>query len=78
MNIIVAGSRNVEDYELVVEKLNKLTGRLDEITIISGAARGADQLGERWAKENGHEVVQMKAEWHKYGKGAGYKRIEAR
>jgi hypothetical protein len=50
-------------------------GRPD-ITIISGTARGADQLGEYYAMKHGYNIERYPAEWDKYGRSAGYKRNE--
>jgi len=79
MKIIVAGSRNFNNYELLRDRLNYLlkdVSNKDEITIVSGGARGADQLGERYAKEKGYKTIRKLADWDKYGKSAGYKRNE--
>lgn len=72
--VIVAGGRNFSDYALLQQKLdyalkNKVT---EGITIVSGAARGADKLGERYAKERGYEIDSHPANWDRYGKSAGY------
>lgn len=76
MKVIIAGSRDFNDYELLKRKCDKiLSNSLDkEITIISGGARGADNLGEKYAKEKGYKVKIYKADWTKYGKKAGYLR----
>ncbi len=37
-------------------------------------ARGADRLGERYAKERGYPVRLFPADWEKFGKSAGYRR----
>lgn len=41
------------------------------ITIISGTANGADQLGERYAKEKGYKLEYYPADWERYGNAAG-------
>jgi hypothetical protein len=41
------------------------------IEVVSGAARGADIAGERWAEERDIPVKQFKADWDKHGKAAG-------
>ena len=41
-------------------------------TVISGGARGADSLGERWANENKKELLRFPADWGKYGRAAGH------
>jgi YspA, cpYpsA-related SLOG family len=76
--VIVAGSRDFNDYELLKRKLDvALMHKVSEgITIISGTARGADKLGERYAAEKGYNVIRMSADWNTYGKRAGYIRNE--
>jgi|BioPla2DNA2_1021312.scaffolds.fasta_scaffold39782_4 hypothetical protein len=74
--IIVAGSRTFNDYTYLKKSLDKLLVNKTSITIISGTARGADQLGERYAQENGYNLLKFPADWDKYGKSAGYKRNE--
>jgi len=72
--VIVAGGRDFNDYNLLKSKLDyALRNRIDEgITIVSGTARGADSLGERYAKEKGYPIDSKPADWNKYGKSAGY------
>jgi hypothetical protein len=72
--LIVAGGRDFVDYELLKSKLDyALRNRLNEgITIVSGVARGADKLGERYAKERGYAIDSHPADWDKFGKSAGY------
>lgn len=76
--VIIAGSRNFNDYELLKEKTDELLSNVIkegyDITIISGGARGADRLAERYAKERGFNLVVYNADWNKYGKSAGYRR----
>lgn len=46
------------------------------LEIISGGAKGVDQLGEKYAKENGLTLTQCIPDWDKYGKSAGFRRNE--
>ena len=71
MKIIVAGSREFKDYEMLKNKLDTLLINQKEIQIVSGGCRGADELGERYAKEKGYSLKVFKADWNKYGKKAG-------
>lgn len=71
MRIIVAGGRDFNDYELLKEKLDNESLSSEDI-IVSGDARGADKLGERYAKENCMWCTKYPAKWDKYGKSAGY------
>lgn len=72
--VIIAGSRNFDDYELLKTKMDYLLSQKQDIEIVSGAARGADQLGERYAAERGYALKQFPADWNTYGKSAGYRR----
>lgn len=74
--LIVAGSRNFNNYEYLKASLDYLLYDLVKekypITIISGTAKGADTLGERYAKERGYGIIRMPANWEEFGKRAGY------
>ena len=70
MRIGIIGSRTFNDYELVKETMNDYVGKTD--MVVSGGAKGADLLGERWAKDNGVQTLIFKPEWDKYGKRAGF------
>lgn len=71
MKIIVCGTRTFNYYLLLKRTLDKLTAKLKRITIITGAAKGADALAERWARENWRVVIRFHADWQKHGKKAG-------
>jgi hypothetical protein len=87
MRIIIAGGRTFTNYQLLKEKcfdiLRDLTSKdtilnnKELFEIVSGTARGADQLGERFAKEFGFKVIRFPADWDTWGKSAGYRRNEA-
>lgn len=72
--VIIAGSRNFNDYELLKQKCDIILSEQTDIEIVSGTASGADKLGEVYAKEKGYQLKQFPADWDKYGKSAGYKR----
>lgn len=72
MRVIIAGGRDFSNYDLLVEKCDYFLQDQDNITIISGGARGADDLGERYAEQKGYEIDRFPANWGKYGKGAGH------
>lgn len=73
--IIVAGSRNFTNYDLLKDILDSFIDQLPksaQIEIISGRARGADSLGEKFAKEMGYSLKYFPADWKHLGKKAGY------
>ena len=90
MKVIIAGSRGLKDYKTVEEAVKKSGFEVTEI--VSGGARGADILGEKYASENNLPVKIFKPDWdyidvpkykikkNKFGKlynvGAGFERNE--
>lgn len=74
--VIVAGSRDFRDYGLLERAMDHLLSNktTEEIEIVSGTARGADEMGERFAKEKGYALKQFPADWDTFGKSAGYRR----
>jgi hypothetical protein len=74
MKLIVAGSREFNDYDLLKRSIQENFQRSEVEEIVSGTARGADTLGEQFAKEYSIPVKQFPANWDLYGKSAGYRR----
>lgn len=72
IKVVVFGSRDFNNYELLKSWLDfYLQNVKDEIVIVSGTARGADTLGELYAKEHGYQVERYPANWKEYGNRAG-------
>lgn len=76
MKLIIAGSRGFSDKRLLFEKLDKLTAKTKITEVVSGGARGADKLGEEWAKKRKIPIKQFIPHWDILGKGAGFLRNE--
>lgn len=74
MKVIIAGGRDFKDYSVLRDYCDKILSRQDKIEIVSGNAKGADKLGERYALEKGFLLKILPADWDKYGKKAGYMR----
>lgn len=71
--VIIAGGRDFSDYNLLSTTMDHFLSRVnDEIIVVCGKARGADTLGELYAKERGYLVQYFPADWERYGKSAGY------
>lgn len=68
--IAIIGSRTFNDYELLSNSLEPHKHKIS--VIVSGGARGADRLGERWANENNIQTDIYYPDWNKHGKSAGY------
>jgi len=83
MRVIIAGSRDFNSFELLEFEVIRIFKKLkaegyfttrNDITIVSGTARGADQLGEKFAEKYNLKLERFPADWDKFGKSAGYKR----
>lgn len=65
MRLIIAGSRSIEDYELLKRVMIESNAKSKVTEVVSGGAKGVDRLGERWAREHKIKLTIMKAEWNK-------------
>lgn len=76
MRIIISGTRDFDDYELLSNEVDKFIEdslkEFDcEFEIVSGTCRGADSLGERYAEEKGYTIKRFNPNWNEYGRSAG-------
>lgn len=72
--VIIAGTRDFVDYQLLRQKCdNILSHKVHNfnIVVVSGTARGADRLGERYARERGFQIERYPADWNRDGNAAG-------
>jgi len=73
--LIVAGGRDFIDYDKLYQELMGLANgeyRDKDISIVSGVARGADELAIRFADTNEVQLYRFPAKWDQFGKGAGH------
>lgn len=75
--ILIAGSRDFDDYYTLINELDNLTHEPSRrsgwqtISIISGGSKGADALAKKYAKESFMEFKEFPANWDLHGKAAG-------
>lgn len=62
VKVIIAGSRGFNDYNRLKSELDMMLK--EKVIIVSGHAKGADMLGEQYAKEKGLEVEVHPAKWN--------------
>ena len=76
MRLIIAGPRRFTNYQHLCQTLAPERHRITQV--ITGGARGADQLGYRWAWK--HQVTHQlfRADWERFGKAAGVRRNHQR
>lgn len=68
MKLLITGSRNFDDYNVLkqaIEEVQKLQN--EKITmILHGGAKGADTLAQNWANENKISTQIIKPDYKKY------------
>lgn len=76
MRVIIAGGRDFNNYPLLREECIKIlhSHQYKPVEIVPDGARGADKLGEKFAKRFNYPLKVFPANWDKYGKRAGYLR----
>ena len=62
MKVIIAGSRDINEYLLIVSAIQE--SNFDITEIVSGGARGVDSLAEKYAKENKIPFKKVIAYWN--------------
>lgn len=79
--LLVTGSRDWDDKHAMEMALFNAYSRFaggvtgGQVTLIHGDARGADKMaGHIWLKHKAGPLEIVRADWHRYGKRAGYMR----
>lgn len=69
MKLSIVGSRSFSDYALLKASILK---SFPEVSIVvSGGAKGADQMGQKFAEDMNLKTEIYLPDWKRYGKGAG-------
>jgi hypothetical protein len=78
VRIIIAGGRTFDNYPALsnfcwdaLKKIGVNNPSSENVTILSGGAKGADGLGEKFARENRLNLELFSADWKTYGRAAG-------
>lgn len=79
LRVIIAGSRDFDNLSKLTTDVTDILSKIpvdgiSKTRIISGTARGADQMGEQYARSTGCEISRFPADWDRLGKRAGYVR----
>ena len=72
MKLGVSGYRGFKDYHQFYREMTSFIeehGKPDEI--VSGGAKGADAMAERYAREENIPLLVYRPDWNKHGKKAG-------
>jgi len=69
MKTIIAGSRTIDDVEIVENAIRDSDFKITEV--VSGCGHGVDRIGEEWAGNNQVPIKYFPADWNAHGKAAG-------
>jgi hypothetical protein len=75
--LLVTGSRTWDDVRTIEQALGVILDRHPEgILLVHGAcSRGADAIADAYAARTpGYQIEAHPADWHRYGRAAGYRR----
>ena len=81
MKLIIAGGRNFTDYTYMTKCLCDNADVMKAVAVgtlqvVSGTAKGADTLGEKFAVDMKADVIRFPPEYSVYGRGAPLVRNE--
>ncbi len=76
MKIAIIGSRTFTNYQLLEDIVDqyKNVNQVHYTAVVSGGAKGADTLAERYAEKNNLKKIIYYPDWDRYGKKAGFLR----
>jgi predicted Rossmann fold nucleotide-binding protein DprA/Smf involved in DNA uptake len=72
MKLAIVGSRSFTDYEALEKELDSICESVKVTCVVSGGAKGADSLGQRYAESKGIDTQIFLPDWEKHGKAAGF------
>ena len=75
--LLVAGCRDFEDAGTFARVMEANISSMKDLVIIEGGAMGTDAMAKKFAQYYRVEIVEITADWEKYGRAAGPKRNDA-
>lgn len=72
--VIVAGPRDLFDYDLVERTIDFVLSGNPDVVIFHGGANGVDADADKYARKRGLGFRVFEADWKKFGLSAGPKR----
>lgn len=70
-HLCVSGTRNYTDYQTFAKIMERETKDMRIKLIISGGAKGADEMAKRYAQEKNITHITVHADWQRWGRRAG-------
>ncbi len=76
VSLAIIGSRSFEDYDRLcnIHCDGWDITLKDILCVVGGHCKGADLLGEKFAREHNIKICALTPNWKKYGRSAGFQR----
>lgn len=79
LSVIIAGSRSITELGDITSQRRIVTYAIETAPfvigeVVSGTARGVDQIGEDWATHHDVPIQRFSANWDEFGRSAGPRR----
>ena len=74
MRVAIVGSRTFTNPRVIAEAITRLQEKYDDLTIVSGGAKGTDSLAAAIVVARKIPLTVHLPEWSVYGKSAGFRR----
>lgn len=71
MIVLVCGGRSFQRKEWLFRVLDMFNKKYTIVELVNGGAIGADELARAWARDHDVPIKLFKADWNRYGRGAG-------
>jgi hypothetical protein len=71
MRILITGSRDWANWNLLNNTLNEYANEHDIVIVHGDCPTGADAMAQRWASNQKVQVERYPANWKRYGRSAG-------
>ena len=79
MKVIIAGSRTIVAFSIlvdVIKEFDKIDKNITITEVVCGGAKGVDKLGSLWGSRHNIPIRLFPADWERYGRKAGMVRNE--
>ena len=72
--VAIAGGRDVADPAAVIERLEMVRAKYEDMVLVHGGGPGVERIAAQWADRNGVHQIVCKPDWDRHGRAAPFRR----